>query len=299
MHRQRPFVLVDRSASWLAPWLFAPLDGARTFTYHRRMVDASSAARSAAPGGRRGFVLRKLHSLSGVVPLGLFVVLHLYTNAQALSGRRSFEDAVRTRSELPYAPVLELVFIGLPLLFHALYGIKLSLSARPNVGRYSTTRNWMYLLQRISGVLTLAFVAYHLWQFRLQVALGNMARGDLFPELCAQLSSTTWNVPFVAMAYLVGVAATVFHFTNGLYGFCFSWGITISERASRAASGAFGVVGVVLFVLGANTVIYFATGSALFLPDRPPGPGTAQLSCQPRSASEFELSARDTKGALR
>ena len=52
-----------------------------------------------------------------------------------------------------------------------------------------------------------------------------------------------------------------FHFANGLWGFCFSWGITVSRRSQQLAASAFGVVGVVVLLLGLNTVIYFATGS--------------------------------------
>jgi succinate dehydrogenase / fumarate reductase, cytochrome b subunit len=63
--------------------------------------------------------------------------------------------------------------------------------------------------------------------------------------------------------YIVGIAASVFHLANGLWGFCFSWGITVSRRAQRSAATVFGLLGLVLFLLGANTAIYFATGSEL------------------------------------
>jgi hypothetical protein len=83
-----------------------------------------------------------------------------------------------------------------------------------------------------------------------------------------------------AVIYLVGIAAAVFHLTNGLYGFCFSWGITLSRRATRLASAAFGLFGLALFVLGANTVIYFATGSRLLLSvDGHPHAGPPAVGC--------------------
>jgi succinate dehydrogenase / fumarate reductase cytochrome b subunit len=62
---------------------------------------------------------------------------------------------------------------------------------------------------------------------------------------------------------VLGVAASVFHFTNGLWGFCFSWGVTVSRRAQRTSATVFGLLGVVLFLIGANTAIYFATGSRI------------------------------------
>ena len=33
----------------------------------------------------RTFILRKLHQLSGIVPLGAFLLEHFYTNSKALS----------------------------------------------------------------------------------------------------------------------------------------------------------------------------------------------------------------------
>jgi succinate dehydrogenase / fumarate reductase cytochrome b subunit len=107
-----------------------------------------------------------------------------------------------------------------------------------------------------------------------------MTRADLFQQLCASMSSTShWGVPVAAMFYLLGIAACTFHLANGLYGVCFSWGVTTSERATRLAAGAFGVFGIVLFALGANTIIYFATGSRLVLSAHDRQPGTESFSC--------------------
>lgn len=214
---------------------------------------------------RRAFILRRLHSLSGAVPLGAFLIVHLWTTSQAMAGKEAFEEAIGLE-DAPLTLCLEVLFIYVPLIFHAGYGIKLMLDGRPNPVRYSLAKNWGYLMQRVTGIIALLFIIYHTWQFRAQVLLGRMDKADLFGELCAALSSTVWGgIPLVAFAYLVGVAACAFHFSNGLYGFCFSWGVTLSERATRLASTAFGVLGLGLFLGGALTVIYCATGSVPFL----------------------------------
>lgn len=211
---------------------------------------------------RRRFVLRKLHSLAGAVPLGAFLVLHLWTTAHGMNGREAYERAVAESYDRPLFVVLELVFVYVPLLFHAGYGLQILVSGRPNVRRYPTAKNWGYVMQRVTGVLALAFIVYHAGQFRLPVLLGTMEPTDFFPQLCASLSSTSWGgLPLVAAAYLIGVAACAFHFSNGLVGFCFSWGLTVSEKATRRASTFFGIVGLALFAYGALTVIYFATGA--------------------------------------
>ena len=38
----------------------------------------------------RTFVLRKLHQLSGIMPLGFFLLEHFYTNSKALTGPADF-----------------------------------------------------------------------------------------------------------------------------------------------------------------------------------------------------------------
>ncbi len=209
----------------------------------------------------RPFLLRKLHSLTGVAPVGLFMLFHLWTNAKALQGQRRFDDAVAEIGHIPFLPVVETVLILLPLAFHALYGVKLALEAKPNVRQYPYTRNWMFTLQRVSGLVAFAFIAFHLWEYWAQKVLGKLAVEQFYPTLCASMSSTVKGVPVVALVYILGIAASVFHFTNGLWGFCFSWGITVSRRAQRLSATAFGLVGAVVFVMGANTAIYFATGS--------------------------------------
>ncbi len=210
---------------------------------------------------RRRFLLKKLHSLSGVVPLGVFVVSHLMTQAQALWGQARYDEAVGASQKIPYLPIVEVLFVLLPLAFHGIYGVVLSLESRPNVGAYPYSRNWMYVAQRLSGIAALAFVVWHVSRYWLDKYKGELAPSDFYPALCADLSFSHAGVPIVALAYLLGIAATVFHLANGLWGFCVSWGITVSRRAQRISATAFGITGLVLFLFGGNTAIYFATGS--------------------------------------
>jgi succinate dehydrogenase / fumarate reductase, cytochrome b subunit len=212
---------------------------------------------------RRAFLMRKLHSLSGVVPVGGFMVFHLWTNAKATSGREPFDKAVSDITHMPFVWALEWGMILLPLLFHAGYGVWIALQGRQNVGKYTYGRNWMYFLQRVSGLVAFAFIGLHLYQFWWQKFAGKMETVAFYPALCESLASTKGGAPWMAIAYVVGIAACVFHFANGLWGFCFSWGITVSRRSQRMAASVFGVVGLLVFFLGLNTVVHFATGESL------------------------------------
>lgn len=230
--------------------------------------------------------MRKLHSLSGIAPVGLFMLVHLWTNAKALRGQAAFDEAVGEINHLPYLPILEAAIL-LPLAFHAAYGVKLALEARPNVGAYPWARNWMYTLQRVTGGVALLFLLFHLWEFRVQKALGAMPASAFYPTLCAHLSSTIVGVPLVAIVYLVGLSACVFHFANGVWGFLCSWGVTVSLRSQRLGAILAGALGLAVFVLGVNTTLYFATGSRTFLPTSF-GPEEAR----PRSCVDIALRPR-------
>lgn len=219
-----------------------------------------AATKSLFDKSRRPFLLRKIHSLTGLVPVGFFLVFHLWTNAKALQGQQQFDEAVAGINHMPYIWALEWGIL-LPLLFHALYGVKLALEAKPNVGSYTYSRNWMYTMQRVTGLMAFAFIAFHLWEYWGHKLAGKMTTEQFYPALCASMSSTVQGIPVVALVYIVGIAASVFHFANGLWGFCFSWGITVSRRSQRLSATVFGIVGLVVFLLGANTVLYFATGS--------------------------------------
>jgi succinate dehydrogenase/fumarate reductase cytochrome b subunit (b558 family) len=224
-------------------------------------VSEASTAKSLFDKSRRPYLWRKLHSLSGVIPVGGFMCFHLFENSKAMQGQAPFDEAVSGISHMPYLMFLEFGMILLPLAFHAIYGFKLALESKPNVGRYTYTRNWMYTLQRVTGLLAFAFIVFHLSEYWWPKMTGRLGVEQFYPRLCANMASTIGPVPVVALLYVFGIAACAFHFANGLWGFCFSWGLTVSRRSQQMASVAFGLLGVVLFVLGANTAMYFATGS--------------------------------------
>jgi len=90
-----------------------------------------------------------------------------------------------------------------------------------------------------------------------------MAPDQFYGALCDKLSTPTAGLPLTALGYVFGIAACVFHFSNGLWGFCTSWGITPTRRSQRRSATLFGLVGAIVFFLGANTAIYFATGSKI------------------------------------
>jgi succinate dehydrogenase / fumarate reductase cytochrome b subunit len=193
------------------------------------------------------FYSRKLHSLLGVIPLGFFLLEHLLTNFEAFYGLEAFSEQIEWLVSLPLVLILEIVGIWLPLLYHGVYGLFIAFQARHNTNNFGYFRNWMFRLQRITGVITLIFVAWHVFETRVQVGLGNVEHADLGMLMHNILSD---NLMFTL--YLVGVIATAFHFSNGIWAFLVSWGITIgpkSQRISTYATMALFVIFAVMFVI--------------------------------------------------
>lgn len=199
--------------------------------------------------GNREFLNRRLHSLLGVIPIGIFLMQHLVVNHFATGGPESFNRAADFMGNLPFRIILETVIIYLPILFHAIYGLYIAFTAKNNTSRFGHFRNWMFLLQRISGVITLIFITWHVWQTRVAAAFGAHVNFDMMSEI---LSS-----PFMFVFYLVGVISTIFHFANGLWSFLVSWGITVSPR-SQVISTYFTLgVFIVLSIIGIRTLLAF------------------------------------------
>lgn len=240
----------------------AILDVSAPFFYMRTVSTGSATDGEHASLGsfRRPFVLRRLHSLSGVVPVGVFLVVHLWTNASLLGGRAPFDHAVGEIQRTPLLPVVEVFGVLLPLAFHAIFGVYLATLGRPNVVAYPYARNWAYLFQRITGVVTLVFILAHLWEFRVQKWLFGMSELAFYDTLVAHMSSVVGGLPIIAMGYLLGIAASVFHLANGLVTSCLTWGIVVSRPAQRRLLRVATVFGVLLFLLGASTVLSLATG---------------------------------------
>lgn len=212
----------------------------------------------------KGYYARKIHSLLGVIPLSLFLIEHLITNFGAVEGGlEGFNKGVEFLNSLPLVFFIEMFLIWLPLLYHGVYGLYIAYQAEPNTGNYRYSRNWRYLLQRVSGVVTFVFVVWHVWGTRVQVGLGNIGHGDL-GRVIHEIVINPWTF----VLYAIGVISASYHFANGLWSFFVSWGITVGPRAQRVSSyicmSLFVVVSVMfVWALVAFRDVEFATASTI------------------------------------
>ncbi len=234
---------------------------------------ASQAAGSGLAGGlaRRDlvhFLARRLHSLAGVIPIGAFLVEHFYSNYQAVGpgGRARFNGVVQELQQNPVIVWAEIFVIGLPLLYHAAYGLLIAGQARYNTRRYAYRANWRFLFQRITGAILVVYISYHVWMTRLRPVFQpkDFAQSQgliTYDYMHGYLNERLFGMP-TWIFYVVGILCACFHLANGLWGFLIHWGITVGPRAQKFSAYACAVFGVLLALLGLNALFAFvALGS--------------------------------------
>jgi succinate dehydrogenase / fumarate reductase cytochrome b subunit len=213
------------------------------------------------------FLLRKLHQLTGIVPLGAFFFVHMFTNSKAMSGARVFNDAVEDIHHIPYLLFIEIFGIFLPLLFHSVYGIFISAEARPNVGKYNYGRNWFYIFQRITGVFVFLFVFFYILNLRFGAIPGLASYGNPVAGNAQQaftIVSAEFQSVGILIFYILGVLATAWHLAYGIWLFAVDWGIVIGEKAQKMSLYAVIALAVALGAVGVNAAVAFVRPCGLF-----------------------------------
>ena len=237
------------------------------------------------PMQKHHFLLRRLHSLTGIVPVGVFLIMHLTTNSTiAWGGLNSrvdqegygwFDRAIATfQHEVSFinnAPLLLLIEITLWLSigFHSILGVYYALSTgQSNNGSYRYGGNTRYLLQRMTGYFGIFFIFYHIatlrWGWAFMVPGGTKWSHEYASStLAAALQGSTSGFEpmgfIVSLFYFVGVSALVFHFANGLWTAAITWGLTISRSAQKKWGYACAAIGAGLMVIAWASVVGFAT----------------------------------------
>ena len=205
------------------------------------------------------FLFRRLHSLTGIVPIGVFLIAHLVTNSSLAWGKFGLRAEGRDMSvqdggyayfqkevdwintQVPHLLLIEIT-LWVAIAFHAILGVYYATTGKPNNARYAYQDNWRYTLQRWSGYIGILFIFYHVatlrWGWTFLVPSGTKWSHDYSAStLIAALQGSPegWTAAGLAVSigYFLGVSLLVFHFANGLWTAAITWGLTISASAQR------------------------------------------------------------------
>lgn len=191
--------------------------------------------------------LRKVHSFSGLVPLGAYLLFHAHEQLAIRGGR----DALIARLDRTTHAGLEILCVLVPLAFHAALGVYL---ARERDARhYPSPRFWS--LQVMTGALSGLFLLLHvatIWGTRVSQGRPAAAYGAMHAYV--------GTLPAAAV-YLIGLTAVCAHFAQGLSAAALRWGPPhLSAKRTRIACVALGVV---IWGLLVDALMAYVTGSAL------------------------------------
>jgi succinate dehydrogenase / fumarate reductase cytochrome b subunit len=206
------------------------------------------------------FLLRKLHQLTGIVPLGLYFLVHMYTNSAAMNGAEVFNEHVLDIHHMPYLIFIEIFGIFIPLLYHSIYGVLISGEAKLNVLSYGYARNWFYLFQRITGIFLFVFLFVHIFSLRFGLIPGLESYGNTVAgqgERAFTIIAAEFQNVGILIFYVLGVIATAWHLAYGVFLFLVDWGIVIGEKAQRMTMYASIVLAVFLSAVGINAAVAF------------------------------------------
>ena len=195
------------------------------------------------------FWLRRFHSLSGVMPIGAFLLEHMFSNAFILRGPEAYNQQIAFLQSLPFVTLMEITFIGLPIFYHAFYGLYVWSTGKSNLVWYPYPKNFLYSLQRCTGLIALAYISYHVYHTRIVHALFGT-------EVSYARMQQLVGVPWVFWFYVVGLGAVMFHFANGIWGFLVSWGLTVSQKSQKIAGVWSAVLGLILFGVGVASLLH-------------------------------------------
>jgi succinate dehydrogenase / fumarate reductase, cytochrome b subunit len=199
----------------------------------------------AAVDSRTSYILDKLQSLSGVIPIGAFLAEHFWSNSYALVSVGKYNQVSEELQQIPWRIIVETCVLFIPILFHGLYGIYIWWKGKSNALGHPWMANWLYVLQRWTGIIAFIFIGWHLYTERF-LGHGVTSYADVQRNMM-----NPWYVAF----YIVGVTASSFHLGNGLWNFACKWGIAVSANAQRVAGWVGAAVAVAFTVAGVAIVM--------------------------------------------
>lgn len=208
--------------------------------------------------GRESYFWHKLHSLTGIIPVGFYMVQHLTLNSFTLAGADKYNGVIKFFENLPTHLLLVLKYglIWVPLIFHAVYGLFIYSRAdfynAPRAKGYAENR--MFIWQRWSGAFAFLFLCYHMATTSIAGTLYGPEKVIYYDRWAAHLSSYGYAILVV---YMLGVLTSAYHLSYGLWNFCIRWGVTISDAAQRRMAKFSGVFCVLLTLLGWAALLGF------------------------------------------
>jgi succinate dehydrogenase/fumarate reductase cytochrome b subunit len=203
----------------------------------------------------------KLHTVLGAVVLGAFLVGHLLVSAETLRGRDAYLQVASAQRDRPGMAHAESLAVAVMVVFYVVFGVIRWARSPRGVVPTTSFAYWARVLQRCASVGALLFVCAHTWQLTVQWFRGVLPWQSFYSALDVSL-----NAPTTFAGYVLGITACVYYYAYTLWTTGNVWSVTVTPRAMRRSAWMCGLFGIVLWVLGINTVLHFGYRCGGILP---------------------------------
>ncbi|WP_235735936.1 succinate dehydrogenase cytochrome b subunit [Nocardioides alcanivorans] len=195
---------------------------------------------------RSTIALKLLMAVTGLIFIG-YVLLHMYGNLKVFAGQEAFDEYahhLRTFGEpmLPHEGLLWIVRVVLLLSIIGHAYAAFTLWARANrartnkyVVKKAVAATLSSKMMRWGGVALLAFVVFHLLHLTTHTINVNGDPESPYDRVVSSFQPERW---WVAVIYLVAMAALAMHLRHGVWSACQTLGLTNSARARLRANSA-------------------------------------------------------------
>jgi succinate dehydrogenase / fumarate reductase cytochrome b subunit len=209
---------------------------------------AAPVAGAAMSTDERHWLLRRLHSLSGIIPIGGFLLFHIFENAFVLRGGATWWKETEFTRNMPLQIGIEAAVLWIPILYHAIYGLIITATAQPN--DYPYARNYQYTMQRVTGIIAFLFIGFHVFSTRIfYYATGTETNYERMHSFMID--------PLFLTIYIVGTLACVYHLTNGIFTFSITWGLAVGPKAQRLVNRACTALFLILAITSVAILVAF------------------------------------------
>jgi succinate dehydrogenase / fumarate reductase, cytochrome b subunit len=212
---------------------------------------------------RHEFLIRRLHSLSGLIPVGAYMCVHLLTNASLLGGASVFQNNVFAIHSLPFLTLIEWLFIFFPIIFHAVAGVWIARTGRSNLQNYPLASNRRYTWQRITGYIAFVFIFTHVFHMHgwfhndwwLKSIAEPLGMASFKPYNAASSAAEAMQGFVWPIFYAAGVIACTFHLANGIWTAGITWGVWLTPKSQHRASIACCLFGIFIGLAGLSSLV--------------------------------------------
>ena len=136
--------------------------------------------------------------------------------------------------------------LWLPILFHGLYGLYIWWKGKSNVSGHPWMSNWLYVLQRWTGLVAFIFIAWHLYDAAIRSTRPSTSYADIVhfhTESVVRRLLHHWS----HRRFVPSRQRTL--------EFCLKWGIAVTVRSQRAFGLLGAAVGIAFTLAGIAIVL--------------------------------------------